>query len=418
VRTEGLDAVTTSEVVVDGSVEPGFEGVRTAFEENFRTHGDVGASLGIYVDGAKKVDLWGGVADVTTGKPWQQDTVAIMYSATKGAVATLAWLLAQRGELDFDAPVTKYWPEFAGGGKAALPVRYLFTHQAGLPYLDQQLTREEVLDGRRPVEVLEQEVPVWEPGTAHGYHAVTYGWLAGALIARIAGRTLGQAFASEIASALGLDLHIGLPADQADRVAKLLDMPPADPSALASITDPAVIKMVMAMVAAMTDPTSTLMRALTTNGALPVPDSRIWNDPRIYQAEIPAANGISNGPSLARMYAATVSEVDGIRLLSDATVDAARAEQASGPDGTLIFPTRFGTGFMLPGGDMPMLSADSFGHSGLGGALGFADARYRVGFGYVQNQLQTGGVSTGDPRTRGVVAALADAIGVPPPGAP
>lgn len=407
--------MTTSEVVVDGTVEPGFEGVRAAFEENFRTHGDVGASLGVYVDGEKTVDLWGGVADVATGEPWQQDSISIMYSATKGAVAILAWLLAQRGELDFDAPVTAYWPEFAGGGKAAMPVRYLFTHQAGLPYLDQQLTRAEVLDGRRVVEVLEQEQPVWEPGTAHGYHAVTFGWLIGALVARIAGRTLGQLFASEIAAMLGLDLHIGLPADQAGRVAKLLDMPPPDPAAIAAITDPAVLEMVMAMGAAMTDPSSTFSRALTTNGALPVPDSQIWNDPRIYQVEIPAGNGISNGRSLARMYAATVSEVDGIRLLTDGTVDAARVERASGPDLTLIFPTRFGTGFMLPGPAMPMLSADSFGHSGLGGALGFADARYRVGFGYVQNRLLSGGMS-GDPRTRGVIAAVADAIGAPEPG--
>lgn len=410
--------MTTSEIVVDGTVEPGFEGVRAAFEENFRAHGDAGASLGVYVDGEKKVDLWGGIANVATGEPWQQDTVSIMYSATKGAVATLAWLLAQRGQLDFNAPVAAYWPEFARGGKDAMPVRYLFTHQAGLPYLDQQLTREEVLDGRRPVEVLEQEEPVWEPGTAHGYHAVTYGWLIGALLARITGRTLGQSFAAQIAGPLGLDLHIGLPADQTDRVAKLVDMPPPDPHALDGVTDPAVIQMVMAMVAAMTDPTSTFSRALSTNGALPVPDSQIWNDPRIYQVEIPAGNGISNGRSLARMYAATVSEVDGIRLLTDATVQAAKAEQASGPDRTLIFPTRFGTGFMLPGPTMPMLSADSFGHTGLGGALGFADTRYRVGFGYVQNQLLTGGVTTGDPRTRGVIAAVADAIGAPPPGAP
>ena len=390
--------------------------MRTAFEENFRTHGDAGASLGVYVDGEMQVDLWGGIADVATGAPWQQDTIAIMYSATKGAVAALGWLLAQRGELDFDAPVSAYWPEFADGGKAAMPVRYLFTHQAGLPYLDQQLTRDEVLDGRRPVEVLAHQEPVWQPGTAHGYHAVTYGWLTGALIARIAGRSLGRVFADEIAGPLGLDLHIGLPADQVHRVAKLVDMPPPDPAALAAITDPAVKEMVAAVVAAMMDPTSTLNRALSTNGALPVPDSQIWNDPRIYQVEIPAGNGISNGRSLARMYAATVSTVDGLRLLTDATVDAARAEQAAGPDRTLVAPTRFGTGFMLPGPDMPMLSADSFGHVGLGGALGFGDARHRVGFGYVQNQLQSGGVA-GDPRTRGIIAAVADAIGAPPPGA-
>jgi CubicO group peptidase (beta-lactamase class C family) len=294
-------------------------------------------------------------------------------------------------------------------------VRYLFTHQAGLPYLTQQLTREEVLDGRRVVEVLEKQEPVWRPGTAHGYHAVTYGWLAAALIARVTGRPFRQVLADEITGVLGLDLHIGLPATDAPRVAKLMDWPPPDPGALDAITDPAVKDMVLAVAAAMGDPSSTFTRALSTNGALPVPDATIWNDPRIYAAEIPAGNGISNGRSLARMYAATVSEVGGFRLLSDATVDKARAEQVSGPDRTLIFPTRFGTGFQLSAPTMPMLSPDSFGHSGLGGALGFADPRYRVGFGYVQNQLLAS-AATGDPRTRGVIAAIAEAIGAPAPG--
>ncbi len=413
---ERAHAVTTEEITINGSVAPGFEGVRAAFEENLRVHGDVGASVGVYVDGEQKVDLWGGLADAASGARWQQDTVAIVYSVTKGATATLAWLLAQRGELDFDAPVTAYWPEFAGGGKADMPVRYLFTHQAGLPYLDQQLSREEVLEGSRIVTVLEQQAPVWQPGTAHGYHAVTYGWLAGALIKRITGRRLGELFADEVAGPLGLDFHIGLPAADAGRVAQLIDMPAPDPAALDAVTDPAVRELLTKMVAAMTDPSSMFSRALSTNGALPAPDAATWNDPRVYQAEIPAANGITNGRSLARMYAANVGDVDGVRLLSDETVGLATAEQVSGPDLTLIFPTRFGTGFMLPKADMPMLSENSFGHVGVGGALGFADSRYKVGFGYVQNQLLAAAGPVGDPRTGGLIAAVAEAIGAPVPG--
>jgi CubicO group peptidase (beta-lactamase class C family) len=402
-----------TDVVVHGTVAPGFEGVRAAFEENFRQHGDKGASVGVYVGGEQKVDLWGGVADVATGSAWQQDTVAIMYSVTKGATAALAWLLAQRGDLDFDAPVVKYWPEFAAGGKASMPVRYLFTHQAGLPYLDQQLSREEVLDGTRITEVLEQQTPLWPPGTAHGYHAVTFGWLAAALIAKVTGRRLGQVFADEIANPLGLDFHIGLPAAEAGRVAQLVDIPPPDPAAFAAITDPTALETVLALRAAMLDPASTFTRALSTNGVLPAFDAKVWNDPAIYRAEIPAANGISNGRSLARMYAATVSEVDGVRLLTDQTVHQASAEQVSGPDLTLLAPMRFGTGFQLPLPSVPMLSADSFGHSGLGGALGFADPRYKVGFGYVQNQLLSS--LTPDQRTLGLVAAVAEAVGAPPP---
>jgi CubicO group peptidase (beta-lactamase class C family) len=406
--------VTISEVVVEGTVAPGFEGVRAAFEENFRRHGEVGASLGVYVDGAEKVDLWGGVADLASGRPWQRDTISIMYSATKGVVAVLAWLLAQRGELDFDAPVSAYWPEFAGGGKAALLVRYLFTHQAGLPYLAELVSREEVLDGRRVIEVLEKQEPVWEPGTAHGYHALTFGWLAAALIAKVTGRRLGRVFADEIAAPLGLDFHIGLAAADSARVAQLVDIPPPDPAAFSAITDPALLETLLALRDAMLDPGSTFSRALSTNGALPAPDATTWNDPRVYQAEIPAANGITNGRSLARMYAATVSEVDGVRLLTDETVERARAEQVNGPDRTLLVPTRFGTGFQLPAADAPLLSENSFGHSGAGGALGFADIRYKVGFGYVQNQL-LGGLAA-DPRTRGLIAAVATAIGAPLPG--
>jgi CubicO group peptidase (beta-lactamase class C family) len=402
--------MTVNETEIGGWVAPGFEGVRDAFAENFRRHGDKGASLGVYVDGEAKVDLWGGTADVSTGRPWTQDSVSIVYSATKGATAILAWLLAQRGLLDFDAPVTRYWPEFAGGGKAGVPVRYLFTHQAGLPYLDQRLTRAEVLEGSRIVEVLEQEVPAWEPGTAHGYHALTYGWLAGALIAKATGATLGEVFQAEIAKPLGLDFHIGLPAQDIPRVAPLVDMPPPDPHALDAITDPAQRDLLMALGAAALDPESGFSRALSTNGALPTPDATAWNDPRVYQAEMPAANGISNGRALARLYAATVSEVDGTRLLTAGTAEAARAEQVNGPDRTLIVPSRFATGFQLPAPGSPQLSPDSFGHQGAGGALGFADVRHRVGFGYVQNQLLGGGPA-GDPRTQGVIAAVARAVG-------
>jgi CubicO group peptidase (beta-lactamase class C family) len=398
------------ETEIDGWVAPGFEGVRQAFAENFASHGDKGASLGVYVDGEPVVDLWGGTADVSTCRPWAEDSVSIVYSATKGATAILAWLLAQRGLLDFDAPVTRYWPEFAGGGKGEVPVRYLFTHQAGLPYLDQRLTREEVLDGSRVVEVLEQEVPVWEPGTAHGYHALTYGWLAGALIAKATGTRLGEVFQAEIAKPLGLDFHIGLPAEDIPLVAPLVDMPPPDPNALDAIIDPAQRELLMALGAAAFDPESTFSRALSTNGALPTPDAATWNDPRVYQAEMPAANGISNGRSLARLYAATVSEVDGNRLLAGETVDQARSEQVNGPDRTLIVPSRFATGFQLPTPSSPQLSADSFGHQGAGGALGFADVRHKVGFGYVQNQLLGGGPA-GDPRTLGLIAAVARAIG-------
>lgn len=401
--------MAVNEMPVTGFVAPGFEAVRDAFGAIFAQDGKLGASLGVYAGGAKKVDLYGGLADPAAGRPWDRDTVSVIFSATKGAVAILAWLLAQRGVLDFDTPVTRYWPEFGGGGKTAMPVRYLFTHQAGLPYLDQELGRQEVLEGSRVVEALERQAPVWEPGSAHGYHALTYGWLAGALVRNVTGRRLGEVFAHEIAGPLGLDFHIGLPAGQEGRVARLIDPPPPSPRAVAAIDDPQLKTVLTAMMQAARDPASPLSRALSANGALPTPDAAIWNDPRVYRAEIPAASGITSGASLARLYAATVSEVDGMRLLSEQTVNLARAEQASGPDRIMMLPHRWATGFQLPTPGEPLLSPDSFGHTGAGGlALGFADTRHRVGFGYVQNQLLS--MPPGRPHSRRLVAALREAM--------
>lgn len=406
--------MTTDQAPVAGFVAPGFEAVRDAFSEIFAAHGEeLGASLGVYADGEKVADLWGGIADPATGRPWDADTVSVIFSATKGAVAILAWLLEQRGMLDFDAPVTAYWPEFAGGGKSTVPVRYLFTHQAGLPYLDQQLSRDEVLEGSRIVEVLEQQAPVWVPGSGHGYHAMTYGWLAGALIRKITGKRLGQVFAEEIASPLGLDFFIGLPPGQEGRVAQLIEAPPADPRALAAIGQPGLKAALTALAEAAQDPRSPLSNAVSTGGALPTPDAAVWNDPRVHQAEIPAANGITNGQSIARLYAATVSEIGGVRLLSEQTVNMARAEQVNGPDRIMVFPTRYGTGFQLPAAGEPLLSPDSFGQIGSGGvALGFADTRHRIGFGYVQNRLLS--MPADRPHTRGLIAAVREAVGIEP----
>jgi CubicO group peptidase (beta-lactamase class C family) len=246
--------MSVDQAPVAGFVASGFEVVRDVFSEIFAADGGLGASLGVYADGEKMVDLRGGVADPATGRAWDADTVSVIFSATKGAVAILAWLLAQRGVLDLDAPVTAYWPEFGGGGKSAVPVRYLFTHQAGLPYLDQQFSREEVLEGSRIVEVLEQQAPVWVPGSGHGYHAMTYGWLAGALIRKITGKRLGQVFAEEIADPLGLDFCIGLPAGQEGRVARLIEAPPADFRALAAIDQPGLKAAVTALAEAAQDP--------------------------------------------------------------------------------------------------------------------------------------------------------------------
>lgn len=395
-------------VLVDGTVADGFEPVRDAFIENFTLRGDVGASVSVYLDGVPVVDLWGGYADPDAGRPWAEDTTALVYSATKGATSVLFHLLVQRGEIDLDVPVAQYWPEFAEAGKETITVRQLLSHQAGLPLPEKRFTRGELFDGVAVSSALAAQEPLWKPGTAHGYHALTFGWLTGELISRVSGCSLGSLFASEIAKPLGLDLWIGLPEGVASDRAPLLDGKP-DPNALDAIQDAEQKAIVLELISAATDPSSLLSRVLTTNGALPTPDAATWNDRRALVMEQPAANAVTNARSLARMYGACVSDVDGARLLDADTVAAARQEQVYGRDRVTIAPSRFGVGFQLDHPGAPLLGTTSFGHVGVGGALGFADPEYRVGFGYVQNQLS--GSLGGEPRTAALIDALRFTLG-------
>jgi len=190
---------------------PGYEPVADAFAENFRGPGEIGAACCVYVDGEQVVDLWGGLADAGTEAPWTDHTIAMVYSATKGLAAMCALLLAQLGELDLDRPVAAYWPEFAAGGKDRVTTRQVLSHQAGLPVIDRRLKYEDVLSGGPVVEALAEQPPVWEPGTRHGYHVLTYGWLVGEIVRRVSGESIGAFFAREFARPLGLNTWIGLP---------------------------------------------------------------------------------------------------------------------------------------------------------------------------------------------------------------
>lgn len=211
---------------INGVVAAGFEPVREAFAANFARHGDIGAAVCVYQDGRPVVDLWGGTADADTGRPWTRDTLQLVYSATKGATASAAHLLAQRGALDLDAPVATYWPEFAANGKADIPVRWLLSHQAGVVALDQPVPLAEALAWQPMVAALAAQRPQWTPGTAHGYHGRTWGWLVGEVIRRVSGRTPGRFFADEIAAPLGLDFFIGLPTSERDRVSRMVYQQP------------------------------------------------------------------------------------------------------------------------------------------------------------------------------------------------
>jgi CubicO group peptidase (beta-lactamase class C family) len=400
------------EVQIGGTVAPGFEGVREAFARNFAEHGEVGAAFSLVHDGRTVVDVWGGVADAATGAPYTDDTLQLVFSTTKGATAICANLLAQRGELDVEAPVTEYWPEFGQAGKGGVPVRWLLGHRAGLPYVNGDIELAECLAWDPVVEALADMEPLWEPGTAHGYHAVTYGWLVGEIVRRISGRSLGRFFADEVAGPLGLEFWIGLPADQEPRVAPLTNRglhPAEEGEENEGLSD------LVSQIEQLLGPGSMLVMALGGASSMPFVGDGLFNRPEVRAAEVPAANGVTNARSLARMYAAVIGPVEGVSdgpLLTPEQVKAAATTQTRGADKVLMFETTFGLGFMTSSEFSPYGSTASFGHAGAGGSVGFADPENGLGFGYVMNRTMTN--MSGDPRSRGLVAAAYDAIGVTP----
>jgi CubicO group peptidase (beta-lactamase class C family) len=388
-------------VDVHGTVAGGFEPVRNAFARNFAALGDRGAAVAVYRDGRKVVDLWGGTRDIDGTEPWRRGTAQVVRSATKGVAAAVPLLLHQRGELDLDAPVGEYWPEFKAHGKERVLVRHVLNHRAGLPVLDRPLTPEEALDPLRGPEAVAAQAPVWEPGTDHGYHALTYGWLLDELVRRVTGgRSTGEWIADEIAGPLGLDLWLGLPAEEeaAGRAGRVGRVEEPEPSGGGPRLRPK-----RSVTEAYEDPGSLTRRAFAA--ITPFPDQ---NDPAYRAAALPATNGIATADALARFYAALTGEVDGVtrrvRLFDPATTERARAEESAGPDRVLVVGTRFGLGYMLHGSASPFLSPGSFGHPGRGGALGFADPETGISFGYVTNGFRK--TVTADPRAQALVRAV------------
>jgi CubicO group peptidase (beta-lactamase class C family) len=371
--------------MVQGHCDSRFESVRKIFEDSFDSGPELGASVSFTVDGESVVDLWGGHLDREKTRPWERDTLVNVYSTTKGMTAICAHQLIERGLLDVDAPVATYWPEFAAKGKQDIPVRWLLSHQAGLPAPKKPLTLEDLLGWDGMVTALAEQEPWWEPGTKHGYHAMTFGHLVGEVVRRISGKTLGTFFRENVAEPLGADFHIGLAAEHDARTSDLHGSlaPPKD-SPGARIKGP-----LGDFLRDMTDPTT--LAGATFNNPRFGPDtvnSRAWR-----AAEIPAANGHGTARALARIYGALArgGEIDGVRILEPGTIDSARQEQAFGPDAVLRMPMRFGLGFMLRQEFMPISPNDSaFGHPGAGGSIGMADPEAQVGFGYTMNKMQMG----------------------------
>jgi CubicO group peptidase (beta-lactamase class C family) len=396
-------------MTIAGTCESRFEAVRAQFERNFAERGEVGASVCVTVDGQTVVDLWGGAADPTTGRAWTRDTVGVVWSCTKGATALCAHMLVARGQLDLDAPVASYWPEFAAAGKAAITVRMALSHQAGLAAFSEPIPDDGYCDWNLIVERLAAQAPLWPPGTRQGYHALTFGHLVGEVVRRISGRSLGAFFRDEVARPLGLDLWIGLPEEHEPRVAPTIPAAPPQPGD----TIPTFY------VAAMTDPTSIGARVLMNSGLVLAPG---WIDSRAaHAAELPAFGGVGNARALAGMYRplALGGAVDGVQLVDQPTLAAMSTVTAAGAlDATLLVPTRWALGFgksidssACPPGDQDgvILSEDAFGHSGMGGSIGFADPRARLSFGYTMNRQ---GIGIGlDQRAQSLIDATYTALG-------
>ncbi|MER5439845.1 serine hydrolase domain-containing protein [Streptomyces sp. NPDC002790] len=383
---------------VEGQVADGFEAVRDSFIRNFEALGERGAAVVVYRDGCKVVDLYGGTRDVDGGAPWEPGTAQILRSGTKGIAAAALLLLHQRGELDLDAPVGSYWPEFKSHGKEDALVRHVLAHRAGVPALDRPLTPAEAADQDLAAATVAAQAPVWQPGTDHGYHAQTYSWLTAELVRRVTGRPMGEYVAEQLAAPVGADVWIGLPPAQAHRVGRVGPVePPATTNGFRSRPKRAIAE-------AYENPDSLTRRAFDT--IAPAADE---NDPAYRAAQLPGSNGIGTAEGLARFYASLIGEVDGgIRLFTPETTQLARTEHSSGPDRILISPSRFGPGHMLHGIASPLLSPSSFGHPGRGGALGFADPEWGIAFGYVTNGMQEG--VTADPRAQALVKSVREAL--------
>jgi CubicO group peptidase (beta-lactamase class C family) len=384
---------TTADVAVSGGCDTRFHSVRDAFAENFTRRGEVGAAVAVTVGGRLVVDLWAGHADAARTRPWTRDTIVNVASATKSPTAICAHRLADRGLLDLEAPVSTYWPEFAQAGKATIPVHLLLSHRAGLPAIETPLPTEALYHWDTMTRALAAQTPWWEPGTRHGYHAFTFGWLVGEVVRRISGKSLGAYWRAEVAQPLGIDCHIGLAAGHDARVAQFIPAPPS-PRGQPDFEEELIKNAGPMVQKALNNPPKTVADMNT----------RAWR-----AAEIPAGNAHTNARALARVYGALAcgGEVDDVRVLSRGCIERARAEQASGPDAVLFgLPTRFALGFSLPsdGAGFGSSGGSAFGCPGAGGSIGFADPGLHVGFGYTMNQMQPGiGV---DPRALRILDAL------------
>jgi CubicO group peptidase (beta-lactamase class C family) len=365
---------------VQGTCESRFDGVRKALSASLDSGADVGASVAVFLHGEPVVDIWGGFVDAAHSAPWEGDTLTNVWSTTKTMTFLCALMLADRGDLDFHAPVSMYWPEFAAAGKERIEVRHIMSHSAGLSGWDTTITAEQLADWDLCTSLLAAQKPWWEPGTGSGYHAVTQGYLIGEIVRRITGESIGSWFAREVAKPMEADFFIGLPESEDGRVSNVIPPPPIDVDALGDDIPPLMIR--------------TFLN--------PPLDATMAHHAWWRRAEIPAANGQGNARSVAAIQSVIAGRGAraGVRLLSEAATDVIFTEQASGIDKVLGMPMRFGMGYGLGHADMPLGPRACY-WGGYGGSIVVIDQDADLAVSYVMNRMEGGVV--GDDRGATIV---------------
>ena len=366
---------------VEGRCDPRFEAVKREFEKNFAERDEVGASVCLSVNGETLVDLWGGVADAETGDPWREDTISIVFSCSKAATALCAHILIDRGELNPDALVAEYWPEFAKNGKEKTTVQMMLNHESALPALRDPVRPGGFADWDYMIQRMEDEEPFWEPGTRNGYHMINFGWTVGELVRRVSGKSLGTFFRDEVAGPTGARFWLGLPETEDVHIAPIRQYRPKPGDATTEFT----IRMV-------SDPESIQHKSFMNTGGWD------FNDRRMQAAEIGGGGGLSNARGQVAMYTPLATN-DGSLVSGDRLQNMTMVSTATHQDVTLLVPTRFASGFMksmdnrgrnLGPGTSVIMGDRAFGHVGAGGSIGFADPECGLAFSYTMNQMGNG----------------------------
>lgn len=385
---------------VEGYVADGFERIKERFAAIITQAPNSGAAVSVWHEGRNIVNLWGGIADRNSKTPWAEDTKAVVFSCTKGLMSLAIAQLYQEGKIDYDDLVVNYWPEYKGLGKDGTTIRDLVSHRAGVPFFADDIEEYQVIDWDFMVSKIEQESAIWKPGSQYAYHAITHGWLTGEIIRRVTGISPGKYLAKNVSSPLKADSWLGLPEELESKVA--VSYPHED-----------LISFFVELKKKNTPEGNFLIRSLTLGNAFSmnlVGDRKDFNSPLVHQSEIPGAGAISTAHGISKIWSSVVHETDGIRLLSDATVDSVTKVQSEGKPFTNLEPPygKFGMGFQLDSEARRYLTSKSFGHDGAGGQCAFADPVHKIGFSFITSEMRGGEIA--DDRATSLISELRHAL--------